>query len=298
MRVLLESPERWTKVYCLSRRPPPPEMLDLLPAEHRSRVVHVACDFLSKPGEIAKAIKDKIKSVDVVFFYSYLQPKPKPGAGAWSNAQELVDVNSALFDNFLNALPLADLKPKRVLLQTGAKNYGVHLGRARAPYIESDPRVTLEPNFYYPQEDLLWKYCKANNASWNIICPAWIIGAVTGAAMNALHPLAVYAAVQAHKGEPLHYPGDIEGWNGWQEHSTAMLTGYLSEWAVLEESTKDQKFNASDNCPVPINRLWPELASWFGVKEVGRPEADESKYTVVDPGDVPTPLGWVSPLLQ
>lgn len=30
--------------------------------------------------------------------------------------------------------------------------------------------------------------------------------------MNALHPLAVYAAVQAHKKEPLHYPGDIEAW--------------------------------------------------------------------------------------
>jgi hypothetical protein len=298
MRVLLESPERWTKVYCLSRRPPPPEMMDLLPAEQRSRVVHVASDFLSRPEEIAKAIKDEIKSVDVVFFYSYLQPKPKPGAGAWSNAQELVDVNSALLDNFLNALPLADLKPKRILLQTGAKNYGVHLGRARAPYLESDPRVTLEPNFYYPQEDLLWKYCKANDVSWNIICPAWIIGAVNNAAMNALHPLAVYAAVQAHKGEPLHFPGDIEAWNGGSEHSTAKLTGYLSEWAVLEESTKDQKFNASDNCPIPANRLWPQLASWFGVKEVGRPEADESKYTIVDPGDVPTPLGFVFPLLS
>jgi len=87
----------------------------------------------------------------MVFFYSYLQPKPKPGSGAWSNAQELCDVNSALLDNFLNALPLANLTPKRVLLQTGAKNYGVHLGRARAPYVESDPRVTLNPNFYYPQ---------------------------------------------------------------------------------------------------------------------------------------------------
>lgn len=58
----------------------------------------------------------------------------------WSNAQELVDVNSALLDNFLSALPLADLKPRRVLLQTGAKNYGVHIGRARTPYVESDPR--------------------------------------------------------------------------------------------------------------------------------------------------------------
>ena len=156
LRTLLASPERWTKIYALSRRPPPPEMMDLLPADQKSRVEHVACDFLSKPEDVAKAIKDKIKNVDVVFFYSYMQPKPEPGKGAWSNAQELCDVNSALLDNFLKALPLASLQPKRILLQTGAKNYGVHLGRARAPYIESDPRVLLEPNFYYPQEVSLY----------------------------------------------------------------------------------------------------------------------------------------------
>ena len=152
LRILLGSPERWTKIYALSRRPPPRDMMDLLPADQKSRVEHVACDFLSKPEDIAQAMKGKIDKVDVVFFYSYLQPKPEPGKGAWSNAQELCDVNSALLDNFLKALPIANLEPKRVLLQTGAKNYGVHLGRARAPYVESDPRVTLEPNFYYPQE--------------------------------------------------------------------------------------------------------------------------------------------------
>lgn len=187
MRALLESPQRWAKVYAISRRPPPPDMMALLPAEHRSRVEHVASDFLSKPEEIAKALKDKISTVDAVFFYSYLQPKPEPGQGAWSNAQELVDVNSALLRNFLGALPLADLHPSRILLQTGAKNYGVHLGRARSPYTESDPRVTLEPNFYYPQEDLLYDYCKSNaGTSWNIVCPAWIIGAVNNAAVSSL----------------------------------------------------------------------------------------------------------------
>lgn len=80
--------------------------------------------------------------------------------------------------------------------------------------------------------------------------------------------------------------------NGWTEHSTAMLTGYLSEWAVLEQHTTNQKFNASDGCPLPLNRLWPELARWYGVNEVGRPEEDESKYTVIDPGNVKTPLGY------
>ena len=70
-----------------------------------------------------------------------------------------------------------------------------------------------------------------------------------------------------------------------------MLTGYLSEWAVLEEGCKDQKFNASDGSPLPVNRLWPELGRWYGVKEIGMPELDEGKFTIIDPGNVPTPLG-------
>lgn len=181
------------------------------------------------------------------------------------------------------------------MLQTGAKNYGVHLGPARTPLVESDARVTLEPNFYYPQEDLLFEYCKNNATNWNVVCPAWIIGAVSNAAMNALHPLAVYAAVQAHKGELLEYPGDLEAWLSVCWHSTAMLTGYLTEWIALEEKCKDQKFNANDACMLPNNRLWPELARWYGCKGSGKPELHESKLTTFDFGGETTPLGYGGP---
>ncbi|TKA45528.1 hypothetical protein B0A54_04067 [Friedmanniomyces endolithicus] len=160
MRVLLESPQRWKKVWAASRRPPPEEMMALLSEEQRARVEHVACDFLAKPEEIAAQLKDKGVKAEYIFFYSYAQPKPKPGAGA----------------------------------------------------------VT--------------------------------------------------------------------------EHSTAMLTGYLSEWAVLNDKCKNNKFNSSDTCPIPNNRLWPELARWYGCKGYGGPELDESKLNVIDPGDVPTPLGF------
>ncbi|KAK0948882.1 hypothetical protein LTS01_025938, partial [Friedmanniomyces endolithicus] len=122
MRVLLESPQRWKKVWAASRRPPPEEMMALLSEEQRARVEHVACDFLAKPDEIAAQFKDKGVKAEYIFFYSYAQPKPKPGAGAWSNAQELVDTNSALLSNFLGALESAKITPKRFLLQTGAKN--------------------------------------------------------------------------------------------------------------------------------------------------------------------------------
>ncbi|KAK6429078.1 hypothetical protein LTR95_014777 [Oleoguttula sp. CCFEE 5521] len=293
MRVLLESPERWAKVWAASRKPPPQEMMALLTPDQRSRVEHVAVDFLSKPEDIAKELKDKGVKADHVFFYSYLQPRPDPGQPPWSNAQQLVDTNTALLRNFTEALDLAKITPKRFVLQTGAKNYGVHLGPHRSPATESDPRVTLAPNFYYPQEDILYKYCEAHNIGWNIICPAWILGAVTGAAMNILLPLAIYAAVQAQKGDKLEFPGDLELWLGPSEHSSAKLTGYLTEWAALEDKCKNQKFNASDTCPLPHNRLWPELARWYGAPGTNNPDLDDAKYTVVGTKDVvPTPLGY------
>jgi hypothetical protein len=39
----------------------------------------------------------------------------------------------ALLKNFCEALPLAGIKPKRIMLQTGAKNYGYSLPVLRTP---------------------------------------------------------------------------------------------------------------------------------------------------------------------
>lgn len=284
MRVLLQSPDRWSKVYALSRRPPPKEMMALLSEAQRARVKHVAVDFLEDPQKIADAMKSADIHADYIFFYSYLQPKPPPGTAVWSNADELVKVNSALLNNFLKALTTSKIIPKRILLQTGAKNYGIHIGRTRTPAIESDPQPThLEPNFYYPQEKSLFEYCKTNNTHWNVIRPAWILGAVNNAQMNALLPFAYYSAVQAQKGEPLSFPGDFDDWQFESHHSSAMLTGYLSEWAVLEDKCKDEAFNSQDGGPMTWDRFYEELVRWFGVeKGIVHPEEDLSKFKVIE----------------
>lgn len=88
LRVLAEAPERWTKIYCLSRRPP--AISDGLPPQAE----HIALDFLKEPEEIAKALKEKDVKADYVFFYSYVQAKPKEGGGLWSDAEEMCRVNS------------------------------------------------------------------------------------------------------------------------------------------------------------------------------------------------------------
>ncbi len=52
LRVLAEAPERWSQIYCLSRRPP------AIPGGLPSNAKHIALDFLKDPEEIAKVLKE------------------------------------------------------------------------------------------------------------------------------------------------------------------------------------------------------------------------------------------------
>jgi hypothetical protein len=127
--------------------------------------------------------------------------------------------------NFLTALDLADIKPKRFLLQTGLKNYGVHMGPVNVPLDESEPRVELgEANFYYRQEDILFAHCKSHpGLTYNITMPSWIVGAVKASDMTTIFPLAVYAAVQRKLGKKLVFPGDTAAWEKIMPMSSAVL---------------------------------------------------------------------------
>jgi nucleoside-diphosphate-sugar epimerase len=179
--------------------------------------------------------------------------------------------------NFLGGLEQAKLKPRRVLLQTGAKHYGFHMGPATAPSFETDARITLENNFYYPQEDTLFDYCKRNSAQWNVVRPSYIIGAVRDNLLNHMVGFAVYGAVQAHLGRPLHFPGDYVAWDREYCQSTAMMNAYLEEWAALSPNTGNEAFNVQDGSPFTWGRFWPYLAKWYGTTWTA-PEMDASKY--------------------
>ncbi|KXL45975.1 hypothetical protein M433DRAFT_235693 [Acidomyces richmondensis BFW] len=201
LRVLAQDPNRWKKIFRLSRRPP------MIPDGLPSNAEHIPLEFLKDPSDIAKVLENANVTADYVFFY--IQPGPKPGKGIWSDADELVRVNSLLLSNFAEALQLANIRPKRSVLQTGAKNYGGHLGSTKVPQVERDSRLTLEPNFSYSQEDIVEKYCEETGCAWNVYMPGPILGTVPDAAMNGAFPLAVYAAICRKLGQLLDYPGDI-----------------------------------------------------------------------------------------
>ena len=86
LQVLCESPERWTKIYALSRRPPNKSW----PAH----VKHISLDFLDSPEKIAEQLKLHEVKADYIFFFAYIQPPPKEGGSIWSAVEDLVRVNS------------------------------------------------------------------------------------------------------------------------------------------------------------------------------------------------------------
>lgn len=62
VKILAQAPERWAKIYCLSRRPPPDYFFQEL-GDGADRVEHVEVDFLADPAAIAKSLTGKIPHV-------------------------------------------------------------------------------------------------------------------------------------------------------------------------------------------------------------------------------------------
>ncbi|KAK7409527.1 hypothetical protein QQX98_008311 [Neonectria punicea] len=265
----------------------------------RSHIKHIQVD-LNRPGkEIAQVLQEAGVIADYAFFYAYIEPKGLGSGMDHKVADALYMANVPLFENFLQALEVADITPKRILLQTGAKSYGPLLGRSRHPFVESDPEPRhLTNNFYYGQEDALYDFCKRHPESgWNVVRPSGIIGVTQGSPLNLFFPLAVYAAVQAHKGEPLNFNGDFSSWQREYSYSTARLTGYLSEWAVLENKCRNQAFNAQDGETLTWDRFYERLVKWFGVRQGAKvPDGNESYDNVtVLSGGKDSPLGYGPP---
>jgi len=80
--------------------------------------------------------------------------------------------------------------------------------------------------------------------------------------------------------------------------TTARLTGYLSELAVLEERCANQAFNAQDGGAVSWDRFFHELVRWYSVPGVCGPRANEENFKEIRfAGGKDGPLGYGPPLI-
>jgi nucleoside-diphosphate-sugar epimerase len=177
-----------------------------------------------------------------------------------------------MLDSFLKALEMtgAVKELKRIILVTGVKQYGVHLGCPKNPMLESDPWLRdsnkYPPNFYYRQQDILHKFCQTHtNISWVVTYPQDVIGFAKGNFMNLASAIGLYAAITKELGENLVWPGSKTFYTAFDAFTSSKLHAKFCLWAALEPKAANQAFNVVNGDVESWQNLWPQVADHFGL---------------------------------
>jgi nucleoside-diphosphate-sugar epimerase len=182
---------------------------------------------------------------------------------------ENIKINSALVRNLLNVLS-ATGSVEHVTLVTGLKHY---LGSFEAygtgkvpvtPLREDHPRLEVE-NFYYAQEDELFKAAERDGFHWSIHRPHTIVGYAVGNAMNMGVTLAVYATICRETKHPFQFPGSSVQWNSLTDMTDARLLARHLEWAATTPPAYNEALNVVNGDVFRWKWMWERIAGWFGL---------------------------------
>ena len=128
------------------------------PARNEPRYTHISVDLLDR-----KDVGRKLGSLSDTthIFYAAVQP----GTGKAADYATVVAPNRDMLVNSVSAIAQANRALQRVVLVTGTKYYGVHLGPLKTPMRETDPRH-MPPDFYFDQIDWLTDFQRGKKWSF------------------------------------------------------------------------------------------------------------------------------------
>lgn len=239
---LLET-EKWDVVAVSRRRP-----------ELAGDYTHVAAD-LSNAAD-AKSKLAHLHDATHLFYCAFVD-RPTPG--------ELVEANTALFRNLLDAVEPVAAGLQHVHLVEGTKWYGSHLGPFRTPAKESDPR-TVAQLFYYDQQDLLEARQKRAQWNWSAVRPHTVCGFSVGSPMNLAMVIAVYASICKELGMAFSHPGTAANWRILYQAVDSGLLARAIEWMSTSPACANQAYNITNGDLFRWEQLWPQLAAFFGLE--------------------------------
>lgn len=246
------SPLTWPTVHALSRSKKEP---------YADNVIHNHIDLSDSVDDMTKELK-KV-SGEYLFYTAYVEK---------GSEQESWNVNGDMLEKFLQALEKtgASKKLQRIILVTGCKQYGVHLGQVKNPMEESDPWLRDEkypPNFYYRQQDILHSYCKRHSIEWVVTYPNDVIGFAKGNFMNLATSLGLYVAVSKEMGGgEIEWPGSEWFYTGFDSFTYSKLHAQFCLWAALEPRAANQAFNVVDGDVTSWQTLFPKVANYLGAR--------------------------------
>ncbi|KAL8833405.1 MAG: hypothetical protein Q9170_004286 [Blastenia crenularia] len=246
-----QDPATWHTVHALSRSQK---------EKYPPSVKHATLDLTRDVQQMATQLQGV--EAEYLFFAAYLQKDTE---------QENWDANGAMLKNFLDALERtgATQKLKRVLLTTGAKQYGVHLGPPKEPMEESDPWIEgpgRPPNFYYNQQRILAEKAKGATWDWVVTYPNDVIGVAKNNYMNLATSLGIYAAISKEHNGQLLFPGSETFYTFFDCFTYSRLHAQFNLWAAMEPKCSSQAFNVVNGDTESWQNMWPKLAKRAGCK--------------------------------
>ena len=200
-------------------------------------------------------------------FYAAFQASPGAAAGYASN----IAPNRDMLVNAVTAIAQASPKLARVVLVTGTKYYGTHLGPFKTPARESDPRH-MPPDYYFDQIDWLTAFQKGKAWDWVELRPQTLCGFAPGTPMSILPAIAVYAAVSKELGLPLRFPGKPGAYNSLYQVTEFTHFANAAFWAATEPRCGREAFNITNGDYFRWKNLWPQHRR--GVRHARRRAAD------------------------
>ena len=198
-------------------------------------------------------------------FYAAFQASAGKAADYASN----IAPNRDMLINSVAAIERVSPNLERVVLITGTKYYGSHLGPFKTPARETDPRHA-GANYYFDQIDWLTDFQKGKRWTWSDLRPQTLCGFAPGMAMSILPVIAVYAAIMKELGRPMAWPGKPgSGSNIYQVTDSGHFAN-AALWAATDARCANQAYNITNGDYFRWQNLWPRLAAVFCM-EAGEP---------------------------
>jgi nucleoside-diphosphate-sugar epimerase len=240
---LLAEPD-WS-VVGLSRRP----------AADAPRYRHISVDLLDEGACSAKLAG--LADVTHVFYAAF-----QPAQGAAADFAANIAPNRGMLVNAVTAIAGASPALRRVVLVTGTKYYGSHLGPFRTPARESDPRH-LPPDYYFDQIDWLTGFQRGKPWDWVELRPQTLCGFAPGTAMSILPAIAVYAVISKELGLPLRFPGKPGAYGAIYQVTESSHFASAALWAATEPRCGLQAFNVTNGDYFRWRNVWRRIAEVF-----------------------------------
>lgn len=225
--------------------------------EDRPGVRYIPVDLLNP--QATRAALTGLSDVTHLFFAGF-QAASGPAAGYAAN----IAANRDLLVNSVSAIEPIASGLQRVVLVTGTKYYGTHLGPFKTPARETDPRH-LPPNYYFDQIDWLTAFQTGKSWDWTELRPQTLCGFAPGTPMSIVPVIAVYAAICKELGLPLRFPGKPGAWRSLYQVTESAHFANAARWAATEPGCSNQAYNITNGDYFRWCSVWPRFAEVFAM---------------------------------